>query len=249
MVKGCRCRSVRFAALVFLLVSTISSISEAEENVPTPIPKAEAVFKPGDLVSIECKKTRDSQWSTEPICKETNAPLGFLFGRDHFVYCGLTITTQTDYDLLVKYIKLEETWHCRVPMTPERKFYVPFILPIWGIVEDDHIHVDNHINFAFHVDSGTIIGAAAYAVKDRFQYGKVGSLINMHGPVRWFSRHSFDSLVPAQVTPDDILGESASVAVIIGWCGITFLTASTLFTVLYHFHLKPNIAKKFLKKD
>ena len=38
---------------------------------------------------------------------------------------------------------------------------------------------------------------------DRFQSGKVGSTINLHGPVRWFNRHSFIGLSSRAIeTPD-----------------------------------------------
>ena len=54
-------------------------------------------------------------------------------------------------------------WNCRVAMTNDaNSFRIPFTLPLWGVVEPRHIHVDNHINFVFHMDQGWIIGAAAY---------------------------------------------------------------------------------------
>ena len=54
-------------------------------------------------------------------------------------------------------------WNCRVAMTNDaNSFRIPFTLPLWGVVEPSHIHVDNHINMVFHMDQGWIIGAAAY---------------------------------------------------------------------------------------
>ena len=47
-------------------------------------------------------------------------------------------------------------------MAPGLDFYLPFTIPVWGVVEVDHMHVDNHLNFIFHADRGRIIGVAAY---------------------------------------------------------------------------------------
>ena len=67
-------------------------------------------------------------------------------------------------------------------MSKQTDFFVPFTMPVWGVVEPDHVHVDNRVNFVFHVDKGLIIAATAYPVHDRFQFGKPGSLISVHGP-------------------------------------------------------------------
>ena len=40
-------------------------------------------------------------------------------------------------------------------------------------------------------------GAAAYPVRDTFQFTQIGSVVNMHGPVRWFNRHNFDPMTQA----------------------------------------------------
>ena len=72
------------------------------------------------------------------------------------------------------------------------------------------------MNFVFHVDEGRIIGAAAYPVRDRFQFTRVGSLLNLHGPVHWFNRHSYLPL--GQSSMDAIMGggsgEGASAIVV-----------------------------------
>ena len=44
----------------------------------------------------------------------------------------------------------------------DRSFRIPFTLPIWGVAEEAHLHIDNHINFVLHMDQGWIIGATAY---------------------------------------------------------------------------------------
>ena len=59
------------------------------------------------------------------------------------------------------------SWMCRIKMTPEHEFFLPLSIPVWGVQEKDHCHVDNHLNFIFHAVQGKIIGASAYPVRDR----------------------------------------------------------------------------------
>ena len=87
-----------------------------------------------------------------------------------------------------------EAWHCRVPISPDGPHYVPFVLPLWGVVEGDHLHMDNHVNFVLHADAGKIVAAAAYPVRDRFQFTKPGVVVSLHGPVRWFDKGTFVAL-------------------------------------------------------
>ena len=51
---------------------------------------------------------------------------------------------------------------CRVPITLDKHNYLPFAIPLWGVVEENHCHINGHMNFIFHVDRGFILGAAAY---------------------------------------------------------------------------------------
>ena len=79
----------------------------------------------------------------------------------------------------MKWQKQEETFDCRIPMFPDKSFYVPLTIPIWGLVEPTHMHIgysfsffqhrfvlkqkkDDHLNFVFHAASGRILGASAY---------------------------------------------------------------------------------------
>ena len=50
------------------------------------------------------------------------------------------------------------------------------------------------------MDEGRIIGAAAYPVRDQFQFVRTGSLLNLHGPVKWFHKHSYLPLGQAAAT-------------------------------------------------
>lgn len=78
-----------------------------------------------------------------------------------------------------------------MPLGPDSPHHVPFVLPLWGVVEGDHLHMDNHINFVLHGDAGKVVAAAAYPVRDRFQFVKPGTVVSLHGPVRWFDKGSF----------------------------------------------------------
>jgi hypothetical protein len=96
-------------------------------------------------------------------------------------------------------------WACRVPMTNDpHSFRIPLTLPLWGVAEAAHVHVDNHINLVFHLDDGWIIGAAAYPstrgavgrsmacvltravalVRERFEEATETGRIHVHGETR-----------------------------------------------------------------
>eukprot|EP00276_Gloeochaete_wittrockiana_P014128 CAMPEP_0184332102 /NCGR_PEP_ID=MMETSP1089-20130417/1360_1 /TAXON_ID=38269 ORGANISM="Gloeochaete wittrockiana, Strain SAG46.84" /NCGR_SAMPLE_ID=MMETSP1089 /ASSEMBLY_ACC=CAM_ASM_000445 /LENGTH=239 /DNA_ID=CAMNT_0026655345 /DNA_START=22 /DNA_END=738 /DNA_ORIENTATION=+ len=231
------------ACIAFSLLLCMISGEEAAQDT--------AQFKVGDTIDLECKIGTAGTWGSGPTCKETNQPLIFLFGIDYFLYCGLQIADQQTYDTFAQLINSNDTWYCRVPMSPERTFYVPFTIPLWGVVEADHLHVNNHMNFVFHADQGKVIGVAAYPVRDRFQFGKPGALINMHGPVHWFSKHTFDGLsgATASDTPDSSSsGGGTWFAVLLG-CFCTGIIIAGAFVAVYQFRLKPNLVKKYLKKD
>jgi len=85
-----------------------------------------------------------------------------------------------------------ENWICRAAMAPGHDFYIPFTIPLWGVVEPDHVHVGNHLNFVFHGDNGLIIGVTAYPVRDKFQVLVVGDTLEIHGPVKFVPRRMFN---------------------------------------------------------
>eukprot|EP00741_Cyanophora_paradoxa_P017137 tig00020960_g16549.t1 len=221
----------------------------------------------GDIVDLECatkNATGGLTWGPGPVCKETAQELFVLFADSaraqglivcgvalYFMYCGFTLSSQEEYDALAAKIKLEQTWQCRVPMVPSKKFFVPFTIQMWGVVEEEHLHVDAHVNLVFHADAGMIIGAAAYPVLDRFQYGKQGSLINLHGPVRWFLKHSFSAYAPTG-PPEGAgqdLGLITGILVALAAVVLTGLISCATFALVYRYVLKPRLVQKFLKKD
>ena len=131
----------------------------------------------------------------QPGAQETGKPVRFTFGLDNFLYCGLSLADNATYTRFRDVVALTAAWHCRVPVTPAATHHVPLVLPVWGVVEGDHLHVDNHLNFALHADAGKVVAAAAYPVRDRFQFAQLGSVISLHGPVRWFSKGSYVPLL------------------------------------------------------
>lgn len=109
-------------------------------------------------------------------------------------------------NFISKIILQETNWDCRVPMTPEKKFFVPLSIPLWGFIEPTHVHLVTHLNFVFHASFGHIVGATAYPsitysfffilldivlfkfiqlVRDNFQFTEVGTVIQFHGPVKF----------------------------------------------------------------
>jgi hypothetical protein len=43
--------------------------------------------------------------------------------------------TQEDVAWLIELIEQKKNWNCRVKMTPGHEIYIPFVIPIWGVVE------------------------------------------------------------------------------------------------------------------
>lgn len=76
---------------------------------------------------------------------ETGSPMMFTYGVDTFASCGWHITDDKEYAFLVSLVRREQDWDCRMPMVPEvppdHDWYVPFTIPVWGVVEHDHAHI------------------------------------------------------------------------------------------------------------
>lgn len=181
-----------------------------------------AAFAIGDEIKLECRRNMtafpqafvdrlsprpvtpagstghivdDSErWGPGIICSETGRELSFRFGTDGFVHCGWKISNEDTYQFARSVMSQDSGWNCRVPMSADRSFYLPVLLPLWGVVESAHVHLNYHLNFVFHVDDGRIMGASVYPMRDKFQFGRVGSIINLHGPVRWFQKNTFLAL-------------------------------------------------------
>ena len=84
------------------------------------------------------------------------------YGVDAMTHCQLPVPDEGTYAALTDVIDRRTTWSCRVMLMPDTDIWIPFSIPLWGLVEPTHLHVDNHINFLFHAFRGTLIGVAAY---------------------------------------------------------------------------------------
>jgi hypothetical protein len=206
-------------------------------------------------------------WGPGPTCHEHGGELTFKFGEDGFLFCGLFVDNEDLYKFTSAVLRGEASWTCRVPMSADRSFYLPLVLPLWGVSEESHLHINHHMAFVFHADQGRIIGAAAYPVRDRFQLVRMRSTLSMHGPVHWFAGHGYQPLQGGGGATDGHAHGGGGAAAAgrgggggggeggVGFFGLLLYCVSTcLFTlafaaVLYVTRLKPMLAAKYLKRD
>ncbi len=173
-----------------------------------------------------------------------------MFGVDSFFYCGWQIEkTDGSYDFLARVISGQETWRCRVPMSADATFFVNFDLQLWGVLEEDHFHLNAHMNFVFHVDDGKLIAAAVYPLRDHFHFVTPGTLVRMHGAVRWFHRHSYQPLS----NPDERQGGSGvalgDFGVAVYWIMVSAVVTSLIAFAVYTWYLRPRVTASLLKED
>jgi len=121
--------------------------------------------------------------------------------------------------------------------------FVPFTIPIWGFVEARHIHVDNHMNYIFHVDNGFIVGAASYPVRDAFQETQRGTILHMHGAVRWFRKGGYEPYFGSLIASfwQDFKTSFLQIFLIVG---LIFLAVLNVFVFFYWLYLKPRVISK-----
>eukprot|EP00743_Colponemidia_sp_Colp-15_P003315 GILK01003580.1.p1 GENE.GILK01003580.1~~GILK01003580.1.p1 ORF type:complete len:245 (-),score=28.46 GILK01003580.1:228-923(-) len=228
-----------FATLLSFIIFLAAVHAHSSRNMP---------FKHGQTLKLECQ-TEDGMWGPGPVCADTDQELEFKFGTEEFIYCGLKLADKEKYGFVKSLIQQQKAWQCRVPMSADRTLTIPVLIPMWGIVESDHIHINNHLNFVFHTlrdKSGGefLIGAAIYPMRDLFVFAKLGDTVRMHGSVRWFEGHSYSSS-----STTSVISEVPNVLVIVSWCMLTMILSFLLFVVLYHHVFKPRLLQKYLKKD
>lgn len=216
--------------------------------------KAMLPFHRGDVVSVECKNFATGEWGPAVICGESGRPLEFRFQEDSFLNCKWPIESLPQLEWIGHVIKQEAAWPCRVPMSAETNpMYLPLSMPLWGVVEPDHVHLNIHFNFVFHQMQGIVIGATVYPVRDKMQLGKVGSVMNMHGPSRWFQQHSFTSADIAVDTLAHTMQSNRqagfSALTLVMSCVCIALLTSLLSLVYYLFALKPALVRHLLKAE
>jgi hypothetical protein len=82
--------------------------------------------------------------------------MAFTYGMESFASCGWHIKDEKMYEFLASLIRRDLTWNCRVAMVPDgpqgHDWYVPFTIPVWGVVEKDHMHIGTlrTARFTFH---------------------------------------------------------------------------------------------------
>ena len=230
----------KVVGIILIILDHASGIHSQPSSLPTD-------YNEGDKVEIQCKISGEEQWTSGPICHETGKELQFNFGIDSFRYCGLYVANETIYKEYVSLINLEKTWHCRVPMDPSKLSFVPFTLPLWGEIGTDSVRVNNRLNFLFHVNSGKIVGAAAYPVKDHFQYVRVDNLVPFHGAVKWFHQNTFQA--EALGTSVTAIKGAEDWVMVLASSGVSCFLTLVFAAILYQRRLKPAIIRKCLKKE
>eukprot|EP00002_Diphylleia_rotans_P004539 TRINITY_DN13393_c0_g1_i1.p1 TRINITY_DN13393_c0_g1~~TRINITY_DN13393_c0_g1_i1.p1 ORF type:complete len:247 (-),score=35.87 TRINITY_DN13393_c0_g1_i1:66-806(-) len=232
-----------FALLITYLVVLQRSYVSAEENSEVAIVD---IYRTGDVVRIECRNST-GDWGPGPICADTGKEMPLAYGLDSFLYCGWFIRNNQEYERLSRIIEQKDVWTCRVPMTPDRRFYIPFTIPLWGVVEGEHFHMDNHMNIVFHADMGHILGVSFYPVRDRFQYAREGSLVTIHGPVRWFRKQGFDAYIKPALA--EISAALLNTGIIAGWCMFSSLLTLLFCILTFQYYYRPKLIQRLKKTE
>eukprot|EP00163_Fabomonas_tropica_P015105 TRINITY_DN2756_c0_g2_i1.p1 TRINITY_DN2756_c0_g2~~TRINITY_DN2756_c0_g2_i1.p1 ORF type:complete len:241 (+),score=39.65 TRINITY_DN2756_c0_g2_i1:133-855(+) len=232
----------RLIGLIGALVLSVCLFSAPAESQRLPL----LDFYPQEELTMQCWNQTSNAWGPGPICVEDGKPLHFNFGIDTFLHCTWEVNKDDGtYDFLANVVSGKDGYRCRMPMSRDGRFHIPFYIQLWGVVEKDHFHVNTHLNFVFHVDSNKLIAVATYPVRDHFQMVIPNSMVTMHGPVKFFHRHSYDSMS----NPDPRLKIPSNWLSILYYCILTFVLWAVVFFLGYRFVLKPRLVKKMLKKD
>ncbi len=133
-------------------------------------------------------------------------------------------------------------------MTPGHEFFVPWDIPVWGVVEDTHIHVDNHLNFIFHVARGSLMAVAAYPVRDQFAFvdKRAGGLVLLHGHVKFFAGESYATAMGSNgfsFPPGDagvpVSFPWGAALTIFVWCFVSALATFLAIAAFYVYRIQP----------
>ncbi|TPX73184.1 hypothetical protein CcCBS67573_g05543 [Chytriomyces confervae] len=88
------------------------------------------------------------------------------------------------YNMISLSLDMQASYSCRMPMTKEGGLYFPLTFAFWGKKEEEHIHIMTHWSF--------FLGGTVYPLRDHWVMAVKGSIILIHGPVRWFAGHTFE---------------------------------------------------------
>ncbi|KAI8845914.1 hypothetical protein BJ741DRAFT_586138 [Chytriomyces cf. hyalinus JEL632] len=122
---------------------------------------------------------------------QTNSPLALPFGIDAILQCVWSLD-EPMYNMISLSLDMQASYSCRMPMTKEGGLYFPLTFAFWGKKEEEHIHIMTHWNFLFHAVEGFFLGGTVYPLRDHWVMAVKGSIILIHGPVRWFAGHTFE---------------------------------------------------------
>lgn len=130
-------------------------------------------------------------------------------------------------------------------------------MPIWGVAEATHIHIDNHVNFVFHAARGSLLAAAAYPIRDQFAFVDKtnGGLVNLHGHIRFFTGESYTAasqsnnfaFLPGDPGAQHLRGWSGLLHVLL-WCLVTFVITAFVALGYFIFRIQPNYVRKLETK-
>ena len=230
-------------------------------------------YSMGEKFHVECLNS-SGEWVPSPVCQESGE-LSFQFGVDSFLGCGVRIPDDEQFKHWTSIVGRQKPWSCRVLIIPMASilkiqpppktldpFYLHFAVGTYGITEQDHFHMDTHLNFVFHGYTDRIVGVAAYTVRDRPGEGTVGGVLSFHGSVKWFGAHSYDNFSKGRTTA--LRGEVSNVGVpgvvriggrirdmliFISWMAVTSVASFFLFGLVYKFYLKKRIIAKMVKRE
>ncbi|KAI9342491.1 hypothetical protein DFJ73DRAFT_762169 [Zopfochytrium polystomum] len=152
----------------------------------------------GDPVKIECPRLLQNGSVTneyEPLhCADSNQPLQFPYGMDAVLQCVWSMDTAM-YNMIRLSLDRKASYTCRVPMSKDASVFWPLTFSFWGLAEDEHTHIMTHWNFLLHALDGFFLGGSVYPLRDHWFQAQVGEPMMIHGPVRWFVGHTFESSV------------------------------------------------------
>ncbi|KAI8607958.1 hypothetical protein BC830DRAFT_1174836 [Chytriomyces sp. MP71] len=202
---------IRFASAALAVVALLAAPVAAHEDAHKHIP-----FEMGDLVPIECPAilANGTISATEYLplhCADTNTPLALPYGMDALLQCVWALDAPM-YTMISNSLNKQAAYSCRMPMSKEGGLYFPLTFAFWGQIEDTHIHLMTHWNFLFHAIDGFFLGGTVYPLRDHWVMAVKGSIIMIHGPVRWFAGHTFEGTLQSTVAKLEAAKEEGDVA-------------------------------------
>ena len=227
--------------MIFLIVSLIVVVCESQ--VPL------ATYRYDEKLDIEClphgKNVSSALWSKDhaPHCVEKSQTIEFSYGKDSVYQCLFSFTKE-DIEWVSDILEAKKNWNCRVKLTPGHDFYVPFTIGLWGLIEGDHIHLTNHINFVVHAFRGTIMGISSYPIRDQFSYiPKTGGSVAIHGHIHWFSGPGFTNLNMVSTPFSGGISSSGLALTVLVWSLFSFVLGAVIFSIIFFYFLKPKYDK------